>query len=163
MEALARDRIGTADIRMLHSLEVRYTGQDFALPITVDPRRYAEDYAAIVRKAFHRLHETRFGYYDPDLALEIVNAHLTATAPHALNTLPVPLQREGSAFIGTRSVIFDADAVDCRVYRRESLPPGERIDGPAIIQEYASTTVLFAADRAEVTVSGELLIHVGHY
>jgi N-methylhydantoinase A len=47
------------------------------------------------------------------------------------------------------------------VYRRESLAVGEQIAGPAIIQEYASTTVLFAGDRAEVMPSGELLIHVG--
>ena len=58
-------------------------------------------------------------------------------------------------------MVFDADAIDCPVYRRESLAPGERIDGPAIIQEYASTTALFPQDRAEVTASGELLVHVG--
>src|SRR5262249_22400096 len=90
MEALARDRIGAAGsvgIRLRHSLEVRYTGQDFALPIPVDPARYAEDYAATVRKAFHQLHQTRFGYHDPDLALEIVNAHLVAIAPRSLDAL----------------------------------------------------------------------------
>ncbi len=60
--------------------------------------------------------------------------------------------------MGRRPVIFDSHAIDCPVYRRESLAPGEQIDGPAIIQEYASTTVLFPGDRVEVTVSGELLI-----
>jgi N-methylhydantoinase A len=58
-------------------------------------------------------------------------------------------------------VVFDMDAIECPVYRRESLAPGERIAGPAIIQEYASTTVLFDGDRAEVMPSGELLIGVG--
>ncbi|PYS32321.1 MAG: hypothetical protein DMG14_34835 [Acidobacteria bacterium] len=161
MEARARDRMGTADIRMNHFLEVRYTGQDFALPISVDPTAYAEDYAATVRKAFHQLHQTRFGYHDADLGLEIVNVHLVAMAPHTLDALPAPPKRQGSALLGRRAVIFDADAMDCPVYRRESLASGEQIDGPAIIQEYASTTALFAEDRAEVTVSGELLIHVG--
>jgi N-methylhydantoinase A len=47
------------------------------------------------------------------------------------------------------------------VYGRESLSPGERIDGPAVIQEYASTTLLFPEDHAEVTRSRELLIRVG--
>ena len=60
--------------------------------------------------------------------------------------------------MGRRPVIFDSQAIDCPVYRRESLTPDEQIDGPAIIQEYASTTVLFPADRAEVTASGELLV-----
>jgi N-methylhydantoinase A len=164
MEALARDRMGTGDgvaIRMRHSLEVRYTGQDFSLPISVDPAQYAEDYAATVRNAFHQLHETRFGYHDQDLGLEIVNAHLAAMAPRTLDALPAPPPREGPAPLGRRAVIFDAGAMDCPVYRREGLASGERIDGPAIIQEYASTTVLFSEDRAEVTGSGELLIHAG--
>jgi N-methylhydantoinase A len=164
MEALARQRMGgskTTGIRMCHSLEVRYTGQDFSLPVPVDPSRYAEDYRATIRDAFHRLHQTRFGYHDTDLALEIVNAHLAAMAPRALDALPAPSRHDGPALIGRRSVIFDADAADCPVYRRESLRSGERIEGPAIIQEYASTTVLFAGDRAEVMPTGELLIHTG--
>ena len=158
MESQARKRIGAADIRMRHFLEVRYTGQDFSLPISVDPKCYAQDYRATVGNAFHELHQTRFGYHDPDLALEVVNAHLTALAPSKLCALPPPPRREEPALMGRRPVIFDSHAIDCPVYRRESLAPGEQIDGPAIIQEYASTTVLFPDDRAEVTVSGELLI-----
>jgi N-methylhydantoinase A len=161
MEALARERMGDVDIRMRHFLEVRYTGQDFALPISVDPSRYSKDYAATVRAAFHELHQTRFGYHDADLPLEVVNAHLTASAPSTLRALPPPAARKTPALPAIRAVIFDAGAMDCRVYQRESLAAGEQIEGPAIIQEYASTTVLFPQDRAEVTASGELLIHVG--
>ena len=161
MEMLARDRLGDVDVRIRHSLEVRYMGQDFSLPIAVDPTRYAEDYRATVRNAFHQLHQSRFGYHDADLALEIVNAHLVAIAPRTVDVLPAPSQREGPALVGKRAVIFDGEPMDCPVYRRESLASGEQIEGPAIIQEYASTTALFAEDRAEVTASGELLIHVG--
>jgi N-methylhydantoinase A len=161
MEALARERIGTPEILMRHFLEVRYTGQDFSLPIPVDPKCYAAGYPAIVRDRFHKLHQTRFGYHEADLALEIVNARLAATAPSTTPALPAPPPCKDHARIGTRAVVFNADAVDSQIYRRESLAPSERIDGPAIIQEYASTTVLFPEDRAEVTRSGELLIRVG--
>jgi N-methylhydantoinase A len=162
MEHSARDRMGPTErhIGMQHTLEVRYTNQDFALPVPVDPGRYAEDYKATIRRAFHELHEARFGYHDPDLALEIVNAHLVATGPQKLQALARPLSLEGVALVGTRRVVFDTDTIECPVYRRESLAAGEQIAGPAIIQEYASTTVLFAGDRAEVMSSGELLIHV---
>jgi len=162
METLARERMGiNMDIRMRHTLEVRYTGQDFSLPVSVDPACYSGDYAATVRDAFHQLHQARFGYHDAGLALEIVNAHLAAVAHRTLDALPAPSRLEGPAALGKRPVVFDGDAVDCPVYQRESLAPGERIDGPAIIQEYASTTALFPQDRAEVTASGELLVHVG--
>jgi len=160
MEVLARERIADANVRMHHSLEVRYTGQDFSLPIPVDPARYADDYARTVRDAFHQLHQTRFGYHDADLALEIVNAHLVAIAPDKLDALPAPASNKSPALLGRRDVVFEGDAIDCPVYRRESLVSGVRIEGPAIIQEYASTTVLFPDDRAEVMSSGELLIRL---
>ena len=160
MEALAQERIRAAEIRMRHFLELRYTGQDFSLPIAVDPRCYANGYRATVCDRFHELHQTRFGYHDADLALEIVNARLAATAPSTAPALPAPPPCQEPARIGTRAVVFDADAVDCPIYHRESLAPGERITGPAVIQEYASTTVLFPHDRAEVAPSGELLIRL---
>jgi N-methylhydantoinase A len=162
METLARDRIGTEEIRMRHFLEVRYTGQDFSLPIPVDPKCYADGYQATVRDLFHELHQGRFGYHETDLPLEIVNARLAATVPSTAPALPAPPPCEQPARIGTRTVVFDADAVDTPIYRRESLAPGEHIGGPAVIQEYASTTVLFPQDRAEVAPSGELLLQVGH-
>ena len=96
METLARERIGSVDIRMRHTLEVRYTGQDFSLPVSVDPACYSGDYAATVRDAFHQLHQARFGYHDADLALEIVNAHLAAVAHRTLDALPAPSRRRRS-------------------------------------------------------------------
>src|SRR5215471_13914135 len=160
METLAHSRMGNVEIRMNHSLEVRYTGQDFSLPIAVDPKLYADDYSATIRNAFRELHQTRFGYHDADLPLEIVNAHLAAMAPSTLRAPPAPSPRKGPALIGKRVIAFDSDPVECPVYRRESLDAGERIAGPAIIQEYASTTVLFPQDRTEVASSGELVISV---
>lgn len=161
MEALARERIGNRDVRVRHFLDVRYTGQDFSLPISVDPKHCPEDYRPSVRNAFHELHQVRFGYHNADIPLEIVNARVAATAPPTVDALPAPPQCKGPALLGTRAVIFSADVIDCPVYRRESLAAGERIDGPAVIQEYASTTLLFPQDRAEVAHSRELLIHVG--
>jgi N-methylhydantoinase A len=145
---------------MRHFLDIRYTGQDFSLPIPVDPKCYAAEYRASVRNAFHEAHQMRFGYHDAGLALEIVNTHLAATAPSIIHVLPAPAQAEGTALLGRRAVIFNTDPVNCPVYQRGALAPGERIEGPAVIQEYASTTVLFPYDRAEVTRSGELLIRV---
>jgi N-methylhydantoinase A len=51
--------------------------------------------------------------------------------------------------------------VDCEVYRRDMLAPGTEIHGPALIQEYASTTVMFAGDRCKVAEAGEIVISLG--
>ena len=48
----------------------------------------------------------------------------------------------------------------CAVYERTKLVPGYEVVGPAIVQEYASTIVLFPGDRATVSETGELLITI---
>ena len=53
-----------------------------------------------------------------------------------------------------------AHAVECAIYRRERLAPGVRVVGPCVIEEYASTTVLFDGDTAEAADTGELIIDV---
>jgi N-methylhydantoinase A len=47
------------------------------------------------------------------------------------------------------------------VYDRELLQPGEIVEGPAIVWEYASTTVLLAGDLLTVATAGELIIQIG--
>jgi len=62
-----------------------------------------------------------------------------------------------------RPVYFEdaARAVDCPVYYREGLAAGTEIKGPALVQEYASTTVLFAGDACTIVPTGEMVISVG--
>jgi N-methylhydantoinase A len=47
------------------------------------------------------------------------------------------------------------------VYDRDALSAGTAIEGPALVQEYASTTVLFGSERCTVADTGELVIAVG--
>ena len=61
---------------------------------------------------------------------------------------------------GVRRVWFDTP-VDCPIYERDALVRGAAIAGPAIVQEYASTTLVCPGDRLEVVASGELVIHLG--
>jgi N-methylhydantoinase A len=60
-------------------------------------------------------------------------------------------------------VIFDdsLEGIDCAIYDRERLGPDARVSGPAVIQEYASTTVLFPGDEMRVAPSGEMIITIG--
>jgi N-methylhydantoinase A len=50
---------------------------------------------------------------------------------------------------------------DCPVYARDALGAGAEIAGPALIEEYGSTTVLFAGDVAKIAGTGEIIIQVG--
>ena len=57
---------------------------------------------------------------------------------------------------------FEADgALDCPIFRRDALPGGARLDGPAVIEEVDSTTVVFPGDRVEVHPGGSLVLTIG--
>lgn len=163
-ERLREERATDSPVEMNHFLEIRYSGQDFSLPVRVDPRGYAQDYAATVHAAFNEVHRSKFGYHDSEQALEIVNAHLVATVRRGLERVPAP-PRSGGAVpaVASRPVYLDsADApIDCAIYQRESLEPGDRVAGPAVVHEYASTTVLFPGDVAHVAESAELIVNLG--
>jgi N-methylhydantoinase A len=58
-------------------------------------------------------------------------------------------------------VRFASDAVRTPIFRRDVLGAGAAINGPAIVEEAATTTVLLPGDRLEVDASGSMLIHVG--
>ena len=73
--------------------------------------------------------------------------------------------RFGTTTVGicrSRAIYLDSAAqpTTCAVYARERLAPDTTIEGPAVIEEYASTTVLFPGDRLRVADTGELLVTV---
>jgi len=89
---------------------------------------------------------------------------LAATARQALDKLPAPPTRsDARPLAGSRPVYLDSAErpVECAVHRREMLQPGDRITGPAVIHEYASTTLLFPGDVAVVAESADLIVHLG--
>ncbi|MFI5267476.1 MAG: hypothetical protein ACHQ7M_08885 [Chloroflexota bacterium] len=51
--------------------------------------------------------------------------------------------------------------VTCPIYDRDLLAPGEEVSGPALIWEYASTTLLFAGDRLRMASTGEMIVEIG--
>jgi N-methylhydantoinase A len=147
-----------------HSLELRYAGQDFSMPVPVDRDLLARGDRDAVSRAFNAIHQHAFGYHDAEQALEIVNVRLAAVARRSVARGFEPSDGRGlekAALHITRAVWFSARAsVECRVYQREALTAHERIEGPAIVQEYASTTLVGPRDRLDVAPTGELVITI---
>jgi len=126
-----------------------------------------------VKAAFNALHQRTFGYHDPEQALEVVSVRLAAVARREdgardRSAKAFALQESAEALAeagqpgGTRLVWFEGDApIECPVHQREQLAAGVELAGPAVVQEYASTTLLFPGDRLRVAETGELLIHLG--
>jgi N-methylhydantoinase A len=145
-------------------LDMRYVGQEFPIQTPVDADALKNGDAAKIRAAFDEIHDRRFGHHAPGEAVEIVNMRLTATGKRERSAFPPLPPSTTDAHIGNRTVIFD-DAtiagIDCPIYDREKLGPGARVSGPAVVQEYASTTVLFPGDTMQVSPSGEMIVTIG--
>ena len=120
-----------------------------------------------IKHHFDDVHQQRYGTCAPDERAEIVS--LRATVTGVMKKPPLEKITRGSkvppagAARGKRSVYFPelGKAVATPTFARDDLRAGNRIDGPALIEEYASTTVLLPGDKLKVDEFGNLVIEVG--
>jgi len=142
-----------------YSLDLRYTGQGYELNVPWDAARPSDSVAE-----FHRAHEQRYGFCDAGKAVQIVSLRLRMIA--AAETW-APARRElvsghgRAARSGERPIFFDGEFVPSSIYRRELLRAGDGIEGPALITEYSSVTVLPPGCRAGVDACENLVITIG--
>jgi N-methylhydantoinase A len=147
---------GFTDRKQKHerSLSVRYKGQSFELQI----RQTAGNIAA----AFHRAHQTRYGYSQPNNVVEIVSARLRSSG--IVNKIKLPVSRSLSKTIakpdGFAETYFDRKKTRVAVYRREELRSGSRLRTPCIVTEYSATTLVPETARTMVDSHGNLVIQL---
>src|SRR3954452_18858867 len=138
-----RDELGAPDAEIRPGYDLRYAGQAFELTIEGDPRPDPGD----LRKAFEQAHEERYGYADPDSALELVTVRVAV----ALDPADLPSgDRPAAEERGTRSARFGDEVVDAQVVR--GVP--EELDGPAIVELPESTVVVPPGWRAAASGGG---------
>jgi N-methylhydantoinase A len=137
-EGFKRDRL-----KLATSVAVRYVGQSFEIDVA-----WGRGFEA----AFHAAHRERYGYSDRTRPVEIVSLRLRATGvtrkPGLKRYGSAPKHR-ASATYKTR-VYFTERPARVPVYSRDDLSAGSRIDGPAIITEYSSTTLIPPRAKVEV-------------
>jgi N-methylhydantoinase A len=164
MEAQARaDLVADFDARDVlfeRHAEMRYAGQRHNIKVPIS----GLDDPLAIRQAFDRDYKRRYGHADSKAAAELQALHLSASTrlrrpelerlPRAA-TAPRPSER--------RPVYFGAAGgfVDTPVLARTALAPGDRGDGPALIEEYGSTTLVLPGDRFEIGTLGEIRIQCG--
>ncbi len=146
---------GIAQERQRHaiSLDMRYAGQSFTLPIPWDLQD--SDFAPL-RRAFDARHTETFGYADPENDAEIVNIRLVSTGTVDKPTLRFTADDADDPIVEHRPVWFDG-WVDCPVYARDRMPIDLSLDGPAIIEEAGGTSVVPPGWSVIVDRSGALM------
>ena len=135
------------------TLDVRYVGQSFTLPIRWDP---ADADWTPLRTAFDARHEETFGYADPANDIEIVNVRLVSIGEVDKPAVDFMPAGGGNPLIECRPVWF-GEWIETPVIDRERLAAGWRIEGPAIVEEAGGTTVAPPGWTMEVDAGGALM------
>jgi N-methylhydantoinase A len=165
-EALRCEGVAVADMAFLRQAELRYVGQSFELAVPLPSGRLGPHEAAEVVDAFHREHERAYGYSAPAEPVEWVNLRLTAIGkivPPRLRELASHDPCAGSPDAARkpgRPVYFaeSGGTIECAVYDRYRLRAGWVIAGPAVVEEFDSTTVIHPGYHALVDRLGNLIL-----
>ena len=142
---------------------MRYAGQGWEIPVMLDEDSTFDDFAAeLLSSKFTKAYEEFFGRAIDDLAIETVSWSVRVSS-----VLPPRAHVELSAAQGaTPPPDSHRDAYDAAsgrtvatgLFGRSSLEPGQTIDGPAIIAEQQTTTVIASHHRCTTQPDGTLLI-----
>jgi N-methylhydantoinase A len=157
-EALSQLRVrgvDVRDVRVRRSIDLRYYGQGYELEINVNSPLIIEDMV----RAFEEKHGKVYGYRHAGERVEMTALRIAVTIPCrkiSIQHLSMSTSRERK--VKHRRVFFEDGWHDASVYQRETLKTGEKINGPAIIEEYDSTTVLPPAWQLRVHETGCMVI-----
>jgi N-methylhydantoinase A len=148
---------------VVHSVDLRYHGQGFEIPVTVDLGAFdgAGAGLAAVAARFDAEHERLFGFLLKN-AHEVVTLRASATGPRpnvGAETLPAGGADPGAAKVADHDIWVSGQRVSAGIYDRSKLAAGAVVSGPAIITEMDSTTLVLPDHAAEVHPSGSLLIN----
>lgn len=161
-ELLDRDGIPREEQETTFSADVRYKGQGLTMPLVVDIASFAAEGLAWLAKAFDAEHRKQF-HFSFDKDHELVNLRAVAESrPAQVEALTLPRARDPSpapARTGDNQVYMEGRLQKAAIYDRAKLLAGHVVEGPAIITEMDSTTLVLADCRAEVHETGVILIN----
>jgi N-methylhydantoinase A len=166
-QALAGSGIAIAETVVLLSADMRYVGQEHSVTIELPRALFDAQDRVAIKQRFDEVHQQRYGTCAPKEPAEIVSLRVTvnglmrkpALAPIASGEAQPPK----AAWLPAREVYFSeiGRTVSTPIFIREHLLAGNRIEGPALVEEHASTTVVLPGDRLEVDRFGNLVIAIG--
>jgi N-methylhydantoinase A len=157
--ALVRD-FDARDVLFERHAEMRYAGQRHNIKVPISGLADAPG----IRLAFDRDYKRRYGHADSKAAAELQALHLSAfTRLRRPQLAHLPRPHAGPRPPQRRPVYFGTvgDTLDAQIYDRTALAPGFQEAGPALIEEYGSTTLVWPGDSFEIGALGEIRIRCG--
>ncbi len=163
-ERFTADGIDLANVTFERRGDLRYVGQGYELKVPIPDGPIDDKVLAKVFETFHEIHRREYGHHFADSGIEIVNLRLVGAASAAKIAKPAAGTAKSldAARVrkGTGTFRVDGKLADYPTdfYRRDLLPVGERIAGPAIILQMDSTTVVPPQHNFETDAAGNLII-----
>ncbi len=161
IEILSHD-IDKKRIVCSRAADMRYVGQEHPVTVDLPAALFLNPDRGALKRYFDDEHMKRYAFNAPKEPAEIVSLHSSV-----LGTLDkpkaAPIKAKASKVKPVKRKVYQPDVgdyVDTPVYARTDLAPGQKIIGPALIEEYASTTVMLAGDSLKVSPYGDLVITI---
>ncbi len=165
---LEDDGISADRVVIQRIVDARYLGQGYELRVDVASGQIDDAWVEKVRADFHDIHEREFTRRFEDSDIEIPNIRVRGIG--LMPPLSTPelqagddssdeaLRHEGDAWFNVDGVL---EQVTTRYYDRAALRAGNRLEGPAIVNQYDSTTVIPPGIGAHIDRFGSIIIEVG--
>jgi N-methylhydantoinase A len=147
--------------RIAYTADMRYHRQGYEIPVALDPEEVRDNGLGDLEERFNGLHEQLYGFRMPGTACEIVNLRAVgygAVPKPELPTGELAASDASAAVVDEHEVVFGGERVATKIYDRSKLEPGATLDGPAIVTEFDSTTVVLPGYRASVDANFNILI-----
>jgi N-methylhydantoinase A len=166
MKALAGSAVTPEAVVIQRAADMRYVGQEHAVTVDLPSEFFETQDRAAIKKHFDDLHAVRYGTSAPKEPADLVSLRVTVLG-HMRKPPPQVVtagseQPVADALRTHKPVYFRSSGfVSTPVYKRPALRSGNRISGPALVEEHASTTVVQPGDSVLVDQFGNLQISVG--
>jgi N-methylhydantoinase A len=143
------------ELKLFAGLDVRYQGQAFELPISVNPSAVTSEF---VTSRLHDAHRKRYGFAFENESAEVVNYRLKVVIPRKTKDVSANVNVAGTLVCEEGSILLDGSARNTLFCKSESLRPDSRIAGPAVLEADTSTCFIPENWTARLMESGSVLL-----
>jgi N-methylhydantoinase A len=152
-----RSELDASGFDVERSLEMRYRGQKHTIRVPFDLSATLDS----ILESFREIYLNRYGHANSRSPIEVLEARVGVVAKIAgpdLTELAAPNANAAAAPVEHREVFFPIPLgrIEVPVWRRDDLPAGFELNGPAVIEEFSSTTILMPGDVAVIGHLGEI-------
>ncbi|OAK51782.1 hydantoinase/oxoprolinase family protein [Rhodococcoides kyotonense] len=164
---LEADGVAPEDISLERSVDCRYVGQGYELRVSAPDGEIDDVWVKTTAEAFHEAHGRTYSQRFDDKPVQLINVRVTGVGavPHVRIAEIEKGGDDASAAIKTTTqALFWANEtakpewVETPVYERSKLLAGNKIDGPAIVEQFDSTTIIGMNQHAYVDAVGHIII-----